>query len=81
MNNNTQGGILHYYTIDYCHVIQFFDSPEKKCFSRPTLPYFCRLSSAAVVVFAVSFLSALTFAGRELEKQLFSLQFWLSIAK
>ena len=45
------GGMLFYYTIDYCHVIQFFDSLEKKCFSPSTLPYFSRLSSAVCCCF------------------------------
>ena len=60
------GGMLYYYTINYCHVIQFFDSLENKCFfpSHPSI-FLSSQQCCVVVVFAVSFLSALTFAGPE----------------
>ena len=57
------GGMLSYYTIDYCHVIQFFES-LKKCFPLPPFPNFVS-AVLCVVVFAASFLSALTLAGPE----------------
>ena len=57
-------GTCYNYTIDYHRVIQFFDSLGKDVFSPPTLPYFV-LSAVLGVVFAVSFLSALTFTGLE----------------
>ena len=60
------GGMHYYYTVDYCHVIRFFDSLEKECFSPPSLPYYVVSAVLCVVFFfAVSFLSALTFTGPE----------------
>ena len=54
-----------YYTVDYHRIIRFFaiDSLGKEVFSPPTLPYFVLSAVQCVVVFAVSFLSALTFTG------------------
>ena len=57
-------GMYYNYTVDYHRVIQFFDSLGKDVFSPPTLPYFV-LSAVLGVVFAVPFLSALTFTGPE----------------
>ena len=57
-------GMYYYYTVDYNRVIQFFDATGKDVFSPPILPYFV-LSAVLGVVFAASFLSALTFTGLE----------------
>ena len=37
------GGMLYCYTIDYCHVIQFFESLKKKWFSSSQEVLFHRL--------------------------------------
>ena len=55
--------MYYYYTVDYHRIIQFFDSLGKEVFPPPTLPYFVLSAVLCVVVFAVSFLSALTFTG------------------
>ena len=46
------GGMLHYYTIDYYHVIQFFESLEK-CFSSSEEVFFNGLTNLLSDKFSV----------------------------